>query len=58
MAKSGHINRSDDWHPATSLVHGGTIRSQFGEMSEAMFLTSGYAYDSFTSAELAGACRC
>jgi O-succinylhomoserine sulfhydrylase len=51
MAKSGHKNRSDDWHDATSLVHGGTIRSQFGEMSEAMFLTSGYAYDSAEQAE-------
>lgn len=39
------------WRPATQLVHGGTNRSQFGEMSEAMFLTSGYAYDSAEQAE-------
>lgn len=39
------------WRPATKLIHGGTIRSQFGEMSEAMFLTSGYAYDSAEQAE-------
>ena len=51
MAKNGHKNRSDDWRAATSLVHGGTIRSQFGEMSEAMFLTSGYAYDTAEQAE-------
>jgi O-succinylhomoserine sulfhydrylase len=38
--------RSDDWAPATKLVRGGTMRSEFGETSEAMFLTSGYAYDS------------
>ena len=38
--------RSDDWSPATKLVRGGTMRSEFGETSEAMFLTSGYAYDS------------
>lgn len=38
--------RSDKWAPATKLVRGGTMRSQFGETSEAMFLTSGYAYDS------------
>jgi len=36
----------DDWKPATKLVRGGTMRSQFGETSEALFLTSGYAYDS------------
>lgn len=35
----------DDWKPATKLVRGGTMRSQFGETSEAIFLTSGYAYD-------------
>ena len=38
--------RSDDWALATKLVRGGTMRSEFGETSEAMFLTSGYAYDS------------
>ncbi|MEL7541275.1 MAG: O-succinylhomoserine sulfhydrylase [Pseudomonadota bacterium] len=36
--------RSDDWALATKLVRQGTMRSQFGETSEAMFLTSGYAY--------------
>jgi len=35
-----------NWKPATKLVRGGTMRSQFGETSEAIFLTSGYAYDS------------
>lgn len=35
----------------TLLVHGGTLRSQFGEMSEALFLTQGYAYDSAEMAE-------
>ncbi|MEM1036678.1 MAG: O-succinylhomoserine sulfhydrylase [Pseudomonadota bacterium] len=38
--------RRKDWKDATKLVRGGTIRSEFGETSEAMFLTSGYAYDS------------
>jgi O-succinylhomoserine sulfhydrylase len=33
------------WKPATQAVRGGTARSEFGETSEAMFLTSGYAYD-------------
>jgi O-succinylhomoserine sulfhydrylase len=28
----------------TRLVHAGTLRSQFGETSEALFLTQGYVY--------------
>ena len=35
----------------TELVHGGTIRSQFGETSEALFLTSGFIYDRAELAE-------
>jgi len=37
--------------PRTLAVHGGTARSPFGETSEAMFLTSGYVYDSAEAAE-------
>ncbi len=37
--------------PATQLVHGGTVRSNFGETSEALFLTSGFVYDSAEQAE-------
>jgi O-succinylhomoserine sulfhydrylase len=33
------------WRPATLAVRGGTARSDFGETSEAIFLTSGYCYD-------------
>ncbi len=35
----------------TSLVHGGTTRSQFLETSEAMYLTSGYSYPSSAHAQ-------
>ncbi|MEC3861966.1 O-succinylhomoserine sulfhydrylase [Mesobacterium sp. TK19101] len=35
----------------TNLVHGGTKRSQWGELSEAIFLTQGFAYDSAEQAE-------
>jgi O-succinylhomoserine sulfhydrylase len=35
----------------TSLVHGGTRRSQFGETSEAIFLTQGFVYPSAEAAE-------
>ncbi|PKP81468.1 MAG: O-succinylhomoserine sulfhydrylase [Alphaproteobacteria bacterium HGW-Alphaproteobacteria-18] len=34
------------WKPATQAVRGGLMRSQHGEISEALYLTSGYAYDS------------
>ena len=37
--------------PATQLVHGGTNRSQFGEVSEALFLTQAYAYPDMETAE-------
>jgi len=40
-----------DLHPDTLLVHGGTLRSSFGETSEALFLTSGYVYESAAEAE-------
>ena len=33
------------YRPETRLVHSGTIRSEFGETSEALFLTQGYVYD-------------
>ncbi|HEY5798433.1 MAG TPA: O-succinylhomoserine sulfhydrylase [Bosea sp. (in: a-proteobacteria)] len=38
-------------HPETRLVHAGTLRSQFGETSEALFLTQGHVYDSAEQAE-------
>ncbi|MFV0624746.1 trans-sulfuration enzyme family protein [Sphingomonas sp. ac-8] len=34
-----------NWRPATQAVRGGTARSEYGETSEALFLTSGYCYD-------------
>ena len=34
----------DDLSPETLLVHGGTRRSQFGETSEAIYLTQGFVY--------------
>ena len=37
--------------PETLLVHGGSLRSQFGETSEALFLTQGYVYASAEEAE-------
>ncbi|MFC4296069.1 trans-sulfuration enzyme family protein [Novosphingobium tardum] len=37
------------WRPATQAVRGGTWRSEQGETSEALFLTSGYSYDDAAS---------
>jgi O-succinylhomoserine sulfhydrylase len=39
------------YRPETELVHAGILRSQFGETSEALFLTQGYVYESSVSAE-------
>ena len=36
---------TDRWRPATLAVRGGTARTEVGETSEALFLTSGYSYD-------------
>jgi O-succinylhomoserine sulfhydrylase len=44
-------NPSTAYRPATLLVHGGTERSHFGETAEALFLTSGFVYDSAEQAE-------
>lgn len=41
----------ESWAPETRLVHGGTLRSQFAETSEALFLTQGYVYASAEEAE-------
>ncbi|WP_238366955.1 trans-sulfuration enzyme family protein [Mesobacterium pallidum] len=42
---------SDTRKLRTTLVHGGARRSQYGEVSEAMFLTQGFVYDSAEQAE-------
>ncbi len=42
---------SDDWNTRTKLVHSGIRRSQYGEVSEAIFLTQGFVYDSAEAAE-------
>ncbi|TVQ55477.1 MAG: O-succinylhomoserine sulfhydrylase [Rhodobacteraceae bacterium] len=41
---------TDDLSPRTRLVHEGVRRSQFNEMSEAIFLTQGFAYPSAEAA--------
>lgn len=45
------MTKKQNWRPETSLVHGGINRSQYGETSEALYLTQGYVYQSPESAE-------
>ena len=40
-----------DLNPRTRAVHAGTRRSQYGEVSEAIFLTQGFVYESAEQAE-------
>jgi O-succinylhomoserine sulfhydrylase len=53
MKKTTGTDRSitSKWRPQTRAVRAGTWRSDMGETSEALFLTSGYAYDSAETAE-------
>lgn len=46
MSKDTSTGISARWRPQTLLVHGGALRSQHGETSEALFLNSGFVYDS------------
>ena len=41
----------NSWEPATRLIRGGLNRSNFGETSEALFLTQSYAYESAGAAD-------
>ncbi len=45
------MSSNNNWRPATKLIHSGTTRSQFGETSEALYLTQGYLYQSAEAAE-------
>jgi len=44
-------DNTQNYRPETRLVHAGTLRSQFNEMSEAIFLTQGYRYESAEDCE-------
>jgi O-succinylhomoserine sulfhydrylase len=49
MPASTSTNRS--WRTETRLVHAGTLRSSFGETSEALFLTQSFVYENASIAE-------
>ncbi|WP_439619602.1 O-succinylhomoserine sulfhydrylase [Hyphomonas sp.] len=46
MSNGSDRSGKASWKPATKAVRGGLMRSEHGEISEALYLTSGYAYDS------------
>ena len=48
---SAPIASLDGLSPETLLIHGGTLRSGFGELSEAMFITQSYVYELAEQAE-------
>lgn len=45
------INMETPLHPSTLMIHTGLERSPFGELSEPIFLTQGFAYPSAEAAE-------
>ncbi|MFT3723460.1 MAG: O-succinylhomoserine sulfhydrylase [Hyphomonadaceae bacterium] len=56
MTKDVKPGKPKQWRPQTMMVRGGTTRSQYGETSEALYLNSGFVYDSpeQQSARMAG----
>jgi O-succinylhomoserine sulfhydrylase len=51
MSDPAATSNPADWLPETQLVHGGTMRSPFGETSEALYLTQSYIYATAEQAE-------
>ena len=51
MSSPGTKKDSSQWRRQTLAVRGGQVRSNFGEASEALYLTSGYVYDAAEMAE-------
>jgi O-succinylhomoserine sulfhydrylase len=51
MSKSDAPAPLTQYRPETRLVHSGTLRSQYGETSESLFLTQGFVYDSAEQCE-------
>jgi len=51
MSASKEAAKPYKYRPETRLVQSGILRSQFGETSEALFLTQGYVYDDSAQAE-------
>ncbi len=48
---NANASSTANYRPETRLVHSGTLRSQFGETSESLFLTQGFVYDTAEQCE-------
>jgi O-succinylhomoserine sulfhydrylase len=51
MSTSNAPTSMSRYRPETRLVHSGTLRSQYSETSEALFITQGFVYDSAEQCE-------
>jgi O-succinylhomoserine sulfhydrylase len=51
MADEDKRDGAPAWRPETELIHGGILRSQWAETSEALYLTQGFVYNSAEQAE-------
>ena len=51
MTHTPTTEEQEAWGLETRLVHGGSLRSQFAELSEALYLTQSYVYESAEQAE-------
>ncbi len=51
MANEDKRDGASVWRPETELIHGGILRSQWAETSEALYLTQGFVYNSAEQAE-------
>src|SRR5918996_1869845 len=49
--RDAHHQTPASWAPETQLVHGGQLRTGFGETSETLFLTQSFVYDTAEQAE-------
>jgi len=50
---SNNAATAQGWRAQTRMIHGGVLRSDFKETAEAIYLTSGYVYESAEEAEAA-----
>jgi O-succinylhomoserine sulfhydrylase len=50
MHMPNNTNQPNTYQPETLAVHAGTVRSQFGEHSEALFLTSSFVFENSAQA--------
>ena len=53
MRKGCEMSKSEDWHRDTALIRSGINRTGYKETSEALFMTSGYVFETAEQAAAA-----